>query len=172
MSDSSSRFPERGEQIQGSAVPKQRTPGTPTEASVEERAEQRNAEFNAERDAERAEQRPVVATPPVATSKAVGADSTGRVFPPDAAEKLRDRWHGIQTDFIDDPRLAVEQAETLVEQVSTQLTAAITAQRTQLRGRWQSGGPGSAADDGGTATEVLRTVLQEYRRVLNRMLEL
>ncbi|MFC1430470.1 hypothetical protein ACEZDB_07300 [Streptacidiphilus sp. N1-3] len=98
-------------------------------------------------------------------------DSAGRFFEDSVSEKLHDRWQTIQIDFVDDPRNAVEQAESLVEQVSTQLTEAIAARRSELHSRWsKDGGSVSAAHDDGVATEDLRTALQEYRRVLNQLL--
>ena len=106
------------------------------------------------------------------TAAATGTDgSVGRFFEDSASEKLHDRWQTIQIDFVDDPRNAVEQAESLVEQVSTQLTEAIAARRSELHSRWSRDGGGvSAAHDDGVATEDLRTALQEYRRVLNQLL--
>lgn len=95
----------------------------------------------------------------------------GRLFPEGSGEKLRDRWQHIQIDFVDDPRHAVEEADTLVEQVAGQLTAAITANRRALRDGWDKQGAGSAADDSGFPTEQLRTTLQQYRSMLNQLLD-
>jgi hypothetical protein len=112
-----------------------------------------------------------------AVAKAAGAhtggsvDHTGGFFQGSATEKLRDRWQGIQIDFVDDPRHAVEQADTLLEQVAAQLTDSIATRRRELRVRWNYDGTGSAAADSGSPTEELRTSLQDYRRLLNRLLE-
>ena len=94
-----------------------------------------------------------------------------RLFPEGSGEKLRDKWQHIQIDFVDDPRHAVEEADTLVEQVAGQLTEAITANRRALRDGWDKQGAGSAADDSGFPTEQLRTTLQQYRSMLNRLLD-
>ncbi|MHA6764338.1 hypothetical protein [Streptacidiphilus sp. PAMC 29251] len=113
------------------------------------------------------------ATTPAATTPAATDPNANRFFEDSVSEKLRDRWQTIQIDFVDDPRHAVEQAETLVEQVSTQLTEAISARRNELHGRWsKDGGAASAAHDNAVPTEDLRTALQEYRRVLNQLLTL
>ena len=94
-----------------------------------------------------------------------------RLFPEGSGEKLRDKWQHIQIDFVDDPRHAVEEADTLVEQVAAQLTESITANRRALRDGWDKQGAGSAADDSGFPTEQLRTTLQQYRSMLNRLLD-
>ena len=93
------------------------------------------------------------------------------LFPQGSGEKLRDRWQHIQIDFVDDPRHAVEEADTLVEQVAAQLTESITANRRALRDGWDRQGAGSAADDSGSPTEQLRMTLQQYRSMLNRLLD-
>ena len=106
--------------------------------------------------------------------EAVTAGSTGqRFFTGSVTEKLRDRWQSLQVDFVDDPRRSVEQAEDLVEQVSTQLVEAISVRRQELHGSWtKDGGTASNAHDDGVATEDLRTALQEYREVFNQLLAL
>jgi hypothetical protein len=116
---------------------------------------------------------PAPAAPPVVTSvpTAVSASTAERLFPEGAGEKLRDRWQHIQVDFVDDPRHAVEEADTLLDQVATQLTESITANRRTLRDSWDKQGAGSAADDSGFPTEQLRLTLQQYRSMLNRLLD-
>ena len=106
--------------------------------------------------------------------EAVTAGSTGqRFFTESVTEKLRDRWQSLQVDFVDDPRRSVEQAEDLVEQVSTQLVEAISVRRQELHGSWtKDGGTASNAHDDGVATEDLRTALQDYREVFNQLLAL
>ena len=113
---------------------------------------------------------PVVSPAPTAPA-AVPAGTVGRLFPEGAGEKLRDRWQHIQIDFVDDPRHAVEEADALVDQVATQLTESITANRRTLRDSWEKKGAGSAADDSGFPTEQLRLTLQQYRSLLNRLLD-
>ena len=94
-----------------------------------------------------------------------------RFFQDTVTEKLRDRWQSIQIDFVDDPRNAVEQAESLVEQVSTQLAEAVEARRRELHSSWsKDGSTASAAHDDGVPTENLRTALQQYRQVFNQLL--
>lgn len=115
---------------------------------------------------------PSQAAPPAESDDAPAAPGGAAGFFEDAAsEKLRDRWQTIQIDFVDDPRRAVEQAEALVEQVSTQLTESIAARRRELHGRWSKGGTtASAAHDDGVATEDLRVALRGYREVFHQLL--
>jgi hypothetical protein len=115
---------------------------------------------------------PVVSpAPPAPAAVPAGTGTVDRLFPEGAGEKLRDRWQHIQIDFVDDPRHAVEEADALVDQVATQLTESITANRRALRDSWEKKGAGSAADDSGFPTEQLRLTLQQYRSMLNRILD-
>ncbi|MEY9835187.1 hypothetical protein [Streptacidiphilus sp. EB103A] len=113
---------------------------------------------------------PVVSPAPTAPT-AAPAGTVGRLFPEGAGEKLRDRWQHIQIDFVDDPRHAVEEADALVDQVAARLTESITANHRALRDSWDKQGAGSAADDSGFPTEQLRLTLQQYRSMLNRLLD-
>lgn len=96
--------------------------------------------------------------------------ATDELFPDGAGDKLRDRWQHIQVDFVDDPRHAVEEADSLVDQVAAQLAESIAAHRRTLREGWDGQGAG-VAEDGGSPTEQLRVALQDYRRILNRLLD-
>jgi len=135
----------------------------------------REAGFGTDRDTDREAGLDADRDVPVQPETPVAAQATGNAggqfFDGAVAEKLRDRWQSIQIDFVDDPRHAVEQAETLVEQVSNQLAEAVAARRGELRDRWSKDG-GSAAHDDGVATEGLRTALQEYRSMFNQLLAL
>ena len=115
---------------------------------------------------------PVPVPVPQRVGSGFGAHDTGRFLPADASEKLRERWRGIQFDFVDDPQHAVEEADALLQQLATQVTESIDAGCRSLRGSWQKDGPGSAALDDGTPTEQLRTALREYRDLVNRLLSI
>jgi hypothetical protein len=101
-----------------------------------------------------------------------GADAPPRLIQEADGARIRDRWQAIQIDFVDDPRHAVEQAAGLVEGAAGQLAEAVAARRSELGSRWNaSRSAGSAGDDRGVSTEVMRVALQEYRHLLNRLLE-
>ncbi|GAA3139288.1 hypothetical protein GCM10010466_33060 [Planomonospora alba] len=80
----------------------------------------------------------------------------------DPAE-VRRRWQQVQVGFVDDPRGAVERAESLLGEVTDGIRAALEARVSDLRSRWK---------DGDGDTERLRTALRGYRSVLEQLLEL
>ncbi|GHJ14459.1 hypothetical protein [Micromonospora sp. AKA38] len=93
-----------------------------------------------------------------ATSGAVPADAA-TLFDPDAAQGFRDRWRDVQLRFVDDPKAAVGEAESLVEEAIEALSTALREQRTRL-GTWQESGD----------TEQLRVAVRGYRDFLDRVL--
>ncbi|MFD4208892.1 hypothetical protein ACFWRG_23210 [Micromonospora tulbaghiae] len=94
------------------------------------------------------------------TSGAVPADAA-TLFAPEAAQGFRDRWRDVQLRFVDDPRAAVGEAESLVEEAIEALSTALREQRTRL-GTWQ--------ESGSTDTEQLRVAVRGYRDFLDRVL--
>ena len=93
-----------------------------------------------------------------ATSGAVPADAA-TLFDSDAAQGFRDRWRDVQLRFVDDPKAAVGEAESLVEEAIEALSTALREQRTRL-GTWQESGD----------TEQLRVAVRGYRDFLDRVL--
>jgi hypothetical protein len=116
--------------------------------------------------------------PQVASDRPVGPprETVGRdrspVLEPAVAQRLRDDWQQVQYDFVDDPHQAAERADAVVVRATRRVAEALLARNAEVRQRWQALGPGSAARDTGTSTEQLRVVLQQYREVLNRVIEL
>lgn len=86
------------------------------------------------------------------------------LFPADDADRFRSRWSEIQTNFVDEPRRSVEQADNLVAEVTDRLTAAFSQNRSKLEKQW------SAGDE--VSTEELRRTLQQYRSFFERLLTL
>lgn len=82
----------------------------------------------------------------------------------DSAEKLRSRWTTIQTGFVDEPRSAVEQADSLVAEVMKQIAETFATERSKLEAQWSQGE--------NVSTEDLRLALQRYRSFFNRLLSL
>jgi len=78
------------------------------------------------------------------------------------ADRFRDRWHRIQTGFVDEPRRAVEAADALVAELMQLLAQNFADERSKLEGRWDS--------DGDVDTEDLRVALQRYRSFFERLL--
>jgi hypothetical protein len=81
----------------------------------------------------------------------------------EVVDGFRDRWQQIQLRFIDDPRHAAQQAQTLTGDVCDGLTSALGRHRSELD-RWQS----AQLDD----TEELRMTVRRYRDLLDRLLGL
>ncbi|MEV4493085.1 hypothetical protein AB0K04_23585 [Micromonospora coxensis] len=83
------------------------------------------------------------------------------LFEAEAAQGFRDRWRDVQLRFVDDPRAAAGEAQSLVEEAIQALSAALSAQKRHL-GAWQ--------DAGSADTEQLRVAVRQYRDFLDRVL--
>lgn len=77
------------------------------------------------------------------------------------SESLRVRWSEIQGKFVDEPRTAVQQADSLVSDVVEQITKMFADERSVLEGQWKQGSD--------VSTEDLRQALQRYRTFFNRL---
>lgn len=84
------------------------------------------------------------------------------LFPTDQADSLRSRWDAIQTEFVDQPRAAVEKADALVGDVMQRLADGFSHERTRLEKDWDRGD--------GVSTEDLRVALKRYRSFFDRLL--
>jgi hypothetical protein len=94
-----------------------------------------------------------------------GADSSSRapLLPRDALDELRERWSHIQSRFVDEPRRAVEHADSLVAELMMHLAESFANERSGLEKQW---GSNQEVD-----TEDLRIALQRYRSFFDRLLE-
>ena len=72
------------------------------------------------------------------------------------------RWSEIQASFVDEPRRAVEQADTLVAEVIQQLAKGFADERSKLEQQWSRGD--------NISTEDLRLALRRYRSFFDRLL--
>ncbi|MBG0817545.1 hypothetical protein [Planomonospora sp. ID82291] len=79
-------------------------------------------------------------------------------------EDVRRRWQEVQVGFVDDPRTAVERADSLLGEITTAIRTALETRASDLQSRWK--------DAGQADTEALRTTLRDYRSVLEQLLEL
>jgi hypothetical protein len=89
------------------------------------------------------------------------------VFEEDRAAGLRSRWDAIQASFIDDPRLAVTQAEQLVDEALRCIVEGFERQKRALG----SLEPDEQAGTSGDETERMRVTLHRYRAFFVRLLE-
>jgi hypothetical protein len=86
------------------------------------------------------------------------------LFPSNELRELRNRWSGIQTDFVDEPRRAVEQADGLVASAMKRLAEVFAEERSKLEKQWDRGD--------NVSTEDLRIALQRYRSFFHRLLSI
>ena len=101
-----------------------------------------------------------------------GSAGTGVAGAPLLAHDETDQWeqrlrHAV-TEFVDEPRAAVEEADRALEEIAARFTDAVTRRRRTLRNSWQDTekrGPGSDAE-----TERLRLALRDYRELAGRLL--
>jgi hypothetical protein len=91
-------------------------------------------------------------------------DADAPLFPNNELQELRDRWSGVQTAFVDEPRSAVEQADGLVAAAMKRLAEVFAEERSRLEQQWDRGD--------NVSTEDLRIALQRYRSFFQRLLSI
>lgn len=84
------------------------------------------------------------------------------LLPGDETGELRHRWDTIQTGFVDEPRRAVEEADSLVAQTMKRVAEIFAQERSSLEQQWSRG------ED--VSTEDLRVALKRYRSFFDRLL--
>ena len=90
-------------------------------------------------------------------------DSTrAPLLPAEESGTLHGRWTEIQTQFVDEPRQAVEQADSLVAELMQRLAKMFADERNGLEQQWGKG------DE--VSTEDLRQALRRYRSFFERLL--
>jgi hypothetical protein len=102
--------------------------------------------------------------PPSSTGRPVsGSEVREPLLSDEQGDRFEQRWHEIQTSFVDEPREAVEQADTLVAELMQELAAGFSESRSKLEAQWDNEG-----ED--VSTEDLRVALTRYRSFFNRLL--
>ena len=96
-----------------------------------------------------------------ARTEGAATDATP-LFPNNELEEFRNRWSGVQTAFVDEPRTAVEQADGLVASAMKRLAEVFAEERSRLEQQWDRGD--------NVSTEDLRVALQRYRSFFQRLL--
>ena len=79
-----------------------------------------------------------------------------------SGEKSGVAWDTIQGGFVDEPRRAVEQADSLVAGAMKRLAEIFTEERAKLEGQWDR--------KKSVSTEDLRLALRRYRSFFGRLL--
>lgn len=88
--------------------------------------------------------------------------NSGPLFSTRETEHLRTEWDEVQSDFVDEPKQAVEKADQLVASTMKRLAEIFAEERRKLERHWGSGDQ--------VSTEDLRVVLQRYRSFFGRLL--
>jgi len=100
----------------------------------------------------------VAAAAPASTHE----EQAAPLFSSEEAKELHARWDTIQGAFVDEPRQAVEQADSLVAGAMKRLAEMFADERAKLEGQWDRGND--------VSTEDLRLALRRYRSFFARLL--
>jgi hypothetical protein len=93
---------------------------------------------------------------------AENADGAVALFTADEVDQFRTEWRGLQSDFVDSPRDAVQHADQLVAQVMQSLATTFANHKKSLEGQWSQGEK--------VETEELRVALRQYRAFFDKLL--
>lgn len=128
----------------------------------------RNANDVAQADVEAGRAKPVRsernADPQAESRPGSAAADTTPLFLDHQLKELQARWDDIQTGFVDEPRSAVERADSLVASTMQQLAEAFAKERSKLAQQWDRGD--------NISTEDLRMAFQRYRAFFRRLLSM
>jgi hypothetical protein len=140
------------------------TPGTISQVPSETEREDMVTHDSVERVRKDATKRRDWETTPVIRAEQRVQDDFGAtpLFSDSDIGDLRARWSTVQTEFVDEPRRAVADADQLVATVMQRLADGFAKERGSLEKQWDSGETAS--------TEDLRMALQRYRAFFNRLL--
>ena len=97
-----------------------------------------------------------------ATSQPSETDAQEALFSQDESKALCANWDAVQVGFVDEPRQAVERADSLVAGAMKRLAEIFAEERARLEGQWDRGDS--------VSTEELRLALRRYRAFFGRLL--
>jgi hypothetical protein len=89
-------------------------------------------------------------------------DAQEALFSQDESNALYAKWDAVQVGFVDEPRQAVERADSLVAGAMKRLAEIFAEERARLEGQWDRGDS--------VSTEELRLALRRYRAFFGRLL--
>ena len=84
------------------------------------------------------------------------------LFPDEELRSFRASWDRVQLSFVDDPRTAVEQADSLVANLIARVAEQFSSERQKLEKLWDRGE--------NVDTEALRQTIKRYRGFFGRLL--
>jgi hypothetical protein len=97
-----------------------------------------------------------------ATDHAADPGRRARLLDDGELQGITARWKDIQAEFVEEPRVAVQQADALVAELMQQLAAMFATERAGLENRWAGGNE--------VSTEDLRQGLRLYHSFFERLL--
>lgn len=77
--------------------------------------------------------------------------------------KFRAQWESVQVGFVDDPRRAVGEADSLVSNVIDEIVSGFREQHDRMEARWSEGSD--------VSTEDMREAFRRYRDFFDRLLQ-
>jgi len=89
-------------------------------------------------------------------------EHTGPLLAHEFSDDMRVQWDKIQTGFVDDPQVSVQQADELVAAAIKKLAESFAEERSKLEVEWSKGK--------NVSTEDLRQALRRYRMFFQRLL--
>jgi hypothetical protein len=95
-------------------------------------------------------------------SVAAGPGARASLLEDGELQSITTRWKDIQAEFVDEPELAVREADALVAELMQRLAAMFATERAELEKRWAGGHQ--------VSTEDLRQGLRRYRSFFERLL--
>lgn len=131
--------------------------------------EETRPEPSPERDADRAQAEELAAPGDTASAEdsepvefTIQDEQAPPLWPSDEGQKLTRRWERAQDAFIDAPRDAMKEVDSLLALVATRIPEMFADERARLEGLWDQGGEARAED--------LRMALLRYRSFFGRLL--
>jgi replication fork clamp-binding protein CrfC len=97
-----------------------------------------------------------------ATQEETRTETDIRLMDDAESSSFQQRWSDVQSRFVDDPRAAVHEADTLVAEVMQSLARGFADHKAGLEDQWSR--------DDQPDTEQLRQALQRYRSFFSRLL--
>lgn len=138
-----------------------------SEKTAQDRAVIQEVPFSAAASSQASVDNPIVPASPLdetmphQANASPEAASLAHLLKPEDSGHFRTRWNEIQGKFVDEPRVAVEQADALVSEVLKQIIQIFADQHGTLESQWKQGN--------NVSTEDLRMALQHYRSFFNRL---
>lgn len=99
---------------------------------------------------------------PALVTKAAADEDAAPLFSERESKDFFGRWDTLQVGFIDEPRRAVEQADSLVAGAMKRLAEVFAEERARLESQWDRGD--------NVSTEDLRVAMRRYRSFFRRLL--